>query len=41
VNDTILTWNVTNWITVVLMAAVGFMLLGFVQSYAATKSAAA
>jgi len=25
---TILTWNVTNWITVVLMAVLGFMLLG-------------
>lgn len=27
-NETILTWNVTNWITVILMAAVGFMVLG-------------
>lgn len=27
----ILTWNVTNWITVILMAAVGFIILGFVQ----------
>lgn len=26
-NENILTWNVTNWITVVLMAAVGFMIL--------------
>jgi hypothetical protein len=25
---TIITWNVTNWITIILMAAVGFALLG-------------
>jgi hypothetical protein len=25
---TILTWNVTNWITVVLMATLGFMVVG-------------
>lgn len=24
----ILTWNVANWITVILMAAIGFALLG-------------
>jgi hypothetical protein len=23
-------WNPTNWITIVLMAALGFMILGFV-----------
>ena len=28
--ETILTWNVTNWITVVLMAALGFLLLALV-----------
>lgn len=27
----ILTWNVANWITVVLMAAVGFVVIGFGQ----------
>lgn len=28
--DTVyLHWNITNWITILLMAAVGFMLLGF------------
>ena len=28
--DTVyLHWNITNWITVLLMAAVGFMVLGF------------
>jgi hypothetical protein len=26
--ETILTWNVTNWITVVLMAALGFVIVG-------------
>lgn len=40
-NENILTWNITNWITVVLMAAVGFAVLGFVQSYVANKNAAA
>lgn len=28
--ETILTWNVTNWITVMIMAALGFMLLALV-----------
>lgn len=26
--STILSWNVTNWITVILMAAIGFTLIG-------------
>ena len=25
--ETILTWNITNWITVVIMAAIGFAIL--------------
>ncbi len=29
--ENILTWNVTNWITVILMAAIGFALLGIAQ----------
>lgn len=29
--ENILTWNVTNWITVILMAAIGFTLLGIAQ----------
>lgn len=29
----ILTWNVTNWITVVLMAAIAFFLLGLAQKW--------
>lgn len=28
-NETILTWNVPNWITVVLMVFLGFAILGF------------
>jgi hypothetical protein len=31
-NDNIITWNVTNWITVILMAAIGFALLGLGQN---------
>lgn len=27
----ILTWNATNWVTVVLMAAIGFFVLGLAQ----------
>ena len=29
----ILTWNVTNWVTVILMAAIGFAILGVLQKY--------
>jgi len=29
-NETILTWNVPNWITVVLMAVLGFAIIGTV-----------
>lgn len=28
--ETILTWNVTNWITVVIMATLGFLVLALV-----------
>jgi hypothetical protein len=27
--ETILSWNVTNWVTVILMAAIGFTIIGF------------
>lgn len=37
----ILTWNVTNWVTVILMAAVGFIILGFIQKLVVKKRAAA
>ncbi len=32
--ETILTWNVTNWITVLVMVAVGYLVLGFVAQIA-------
>ena len=35
--ENIITWNVTNWITVVLMVAIGFAALGFVQNWWAAK----
>lgn len=34
----ILTWNVPNWITVVLMVAVGFAVIGFAQKLWQKKS---
>lgn len=36
-DENIITWNPTNWITVVLMAAIGFTFLGFVQKWYASK----
>jgi hypothetical protein len=30
-NDTTLTWNVTNWISVILMVSIGFGILGLAQ----------
>ncbi len=27
--ETVLTWSVANWITITLMAAIGFALVGF------------
>lgn len=29
-NESILTWNVTNWVTVVIMAGAGFMVAALV-----------
>lgn len=40
-DENIITWNVTNWVTIVLMAAVGFFLLAFVQKQYAAKKAGA
>jgi hypothetical protein len=37
VNENILAWNVTNWITVILMAAVGFFLLGLALKWKQAK----
>lgn len=36
-DENILAWNVTNWITIVLMAAIGFAALGFVRNWYAKK----
>jgi hypothetical protein len=35
--ENILTWNVANWITVILMAAIGFGLLGLAQKLYKSK----
>lgn len=39
--ETILTWNVTNWITVVIMAAVGFAIVATVYKFATRNQEAA
>jgi hypothetical protein len=33
-SENIITWNFANWVTVVLMAAIGFMALGALVSFA-------
>lgn len=35
--QTYIDWNVPNWVSVVLMAAVGYMLIGFFQKLIAKK----
>jgi len=40
-DENIITWNVTNWVTIVLMAAVGFFLFATIQKYVAAKKQAA
>lgn len=37
-NENILAWNVTNWVTVILMAAIGFFLLGLILKWKQSKS---
>lgn len=32
-DENILSWNFTNWITVVLMAAIAFAVLGVIQKW--------
>lgn len=39
-SETVLTWNTSNWITVVLMALIGFFLLGLAQKWYAQRQAA-
>lgn len=36
-DDNILSWNFANWVTVVLMAAIAFTLLGILQKYMQSK----
>jgi hypothetical protein len=36
--ESILTWNVPNWVTVVLMVALGMALLGFVSKWFRSRS---
>jgi hypothetical protein len=38
-NENIIAWNVANWITVILMAAIGFFAIGAFQKWYASKSA--
>jgi hypothetical protein len=37
-DERIITWNVANWVSVVLMAAIGFTLLGLAQKFYAKKA---
>ena len=37
--ETILTWNAANWITILLMVVLGFALLGMVAKVIAQKRA--
>jgi hypothetical protein len=39
-DDNIISWNFANWITVVLMAAIAFFLLGLLQKYMQGKGKA-
>jgi hypothetical protein len=36
-SENIITWNFANWVTVVLMAAIAFAVLGIVQKYMQKK----
>lgn len=40
-NENILTWNVENWVTVILMGATFFFLLGLGQKYVQSRKPAA
>jgi predicted negative regulator of RcsB-dependent stress response len=39
-DENIVTWNVTNWITIVLMVLIGFLILGVGQRWWAARQAA-
>jgi ABC-type siderophore export system fused ATPase/permease subunit len=36
-DENIVTWNVTNWITVVLMVLIGFLIVGVLQKFWASR----
>lgn len=36
-DENILSWNFANWVTVVLMAAIAFFILGIVQKFAQSR----
>lgn len=42
-NDTIITWNVTNWVTVLVMVGIGYVLVSagakVIQNHKAKKAA--
>jgi hypothetical protein len=39
--ETVITWNATNWITILLMVAIGMAILGFVSKWVQSRSAKA
>lgn len=39
--STIISWNATNWITILLMAFLGFVFLGFIVRVVQSKRAVA
>jgi hypothetical protein len=38
--ETIVSWNAANWITIILMVAIGFTVLGFIARMVQAKNAA-
>jgi hypothetical protein len=40
-DETILSWNVANWVTVIIMVVLGFAVLGMVAQIVKQKRAAA
>lgn len=39
--ENVITWNATNWVTVILMAAIGFFLLGAITKFLQSKGVVA
>ena len=35
--ENVITWNTANWVTILLMVAIGFTILGFVARYAQSQ----